>query len=159
MSTTNNNPQILGDVIIMRGLPGIGKTSLAHKLLANLDVGHKGIILAADDFFTKGSVDKKVYDFDKEKLEEAYKWNFGRFKEAIKAKRPLIIIDNSNIKLFHFWQYIDYGQRNNYRVSILTIPHNDVSDRELEQRTPHGINRGTIYKMRKEFEWELIRKS
>ena len=86
----------------MRSLPGVGKTSLASKLLSNLDVGHKGVILSADDFFVKGSIDNKIYDFDKKKLEEAHKWNFGRFKEAIKKNLSLIIIDNSNIKLFHF---------------------------------------------------------
>jgi len=143
----------------MRSLPGVGKTSLASKLLSNLDVGHKGVILSADDFFVKGSIDNKIYDFDKKKLEEAHKWNFGRFKEAIKKNLSLIIIDNSNIKLFHFWQYIDYSQRNNYRVSILTLHHNDVSDRELEQRTPHGIGRDTIRKMRLDFEWEITREA
>ena len=140
--------QLIGDVIILRGLPGIGKTSLAMQL-ANIAKSH---VLAVDDFFT---TDGGVYEFDKEKLQEAYKWNFERFKEAIKNKTPLIIIDNTNIKAFHYYHYLDYAQRNSYRVAIVILPHNDVSDRELSERSPHGVSKSIIYKMRKEFQWDL----
>jgi broad-specificity NMP kinase len=144
----------LGDVIVLRGLPGIGKTSLAEKLALSIKpLGSN--ILSVDDFFT---TDNGVYEFDKEKLQEAYKWNFEKFKKALESKIPLIIIDNTNIKAFHYWHYIDTAQRNNYRVSILILPHNDVSDRELSERTPHAVSKSTIYKMRREFQWDLDKK-
>jgi len=139
--------QLVGDIVILRGLPGIGKTTLAN-LLAE---GRESVILSADDFFLKN----QEYSFKKEDMQQAYEWNFNRFKKEIEKQTKLIIVDNSNIECFHYWHYLDYGQRSNYRVSIMVIPHNDVSDRELSERSPHKVTKSVIYAMRKKWQWDL----
>ena len=138
---------IVGDVIILRGLPGIGKTTLAG-IIARAE---NSVILSADDFFTKND----AYSFKKEDMQQAYEFTFNRFKKEVEKKTPLIIIDNSNIECFHYFHYLDYGQRNNYRVSILTIPHNDVSDRGVSERSPHKVTKSVIYAMRQKWQWDL----
>lgn len=134
----------VGTIFIMRGLPGVGKSVLADVLRV---INSGSVILSADDYFKEG--------FDKDKIKDAHEWNFERFKKAVESKCPNIIVDNSNVKKYHYHHYLDYGQRHNYLVSVVTIPHNDVSDRELFERNIHSVSRETIRRMRKEFEWEI----
>jgi tRNA uridine 5-carbamoylmethylation protein Kti12 len=143
-----------GAILILRGLPSVGKSRLAEIIKR---IHADAVILASDDFFLDES--NHTHTFDKERIQEAHKWNFDRFKKAIDNKTPVIVIDNSNIKLFHYYHYLDYGQRHNYLVSVVTIPHNDVSDRELTDRNIHGVSRETIRRMRKEFQWEIVNPS
>lgn len=143
-------------VNIFRGLPGVGKTKVANRI-ANEMNDQDGtnqttcVILSSDDFF----IENGVYTFDKDKIDTAHKSNFERFKKAIEDSVPYIIVDNTNIKSFHYRHYLDYAQRHNYLVLITILPHNDLSDRELEERNIHGVTRNTIRKMRADFEWEF----
>lgn len=139
-----------GTIYIMRGLPGTGKSALADVLRT---IHPDSQVLSSDDFF----YDPKTgtHTFDKERIKEAHEWNFERYKKAIEANVPNIIVDNSNVKKYHYHHYLDYGQRHNYLVSVVTIPHNDVSDQQLTERNVHGVSRETIRRMRKEFEWEI----
>jgi broad-specificity NMP kinase len=143
-----NFPTKTGTIFILRGLPGIGKTTLAEVIrLIHKDTQ----VLSSDDFFYDPVT--KTHSFDKERIQEAHKWNFDRYKKAIEMKTPVIIIDNSNVKKFHYHHYLDYGQRHDYLVSVVLIPHNDTFDRELTERNTHGVSRDTIRRMRKEFEF------
>ena len=139
-----------GTIFIMRGLPSVGKTTLSDVLKL---IHPQSVVLSSDDFF----FDPKTgtHSFDKEKIKEAHEWNFERFKKEVEKEIPNIIIDNSNIKKYHFHHYLDYGQRHNYLVSVVTIPHNDVDDKRLADRSVHSVTRETIRRMRKEFEWEI----
>ncbi len=140
----------------MRGLPGVGKTYLAKTYLGSIVSMFENPriqILSSDDYFVK---DNGVYEFDKDEMLNAHKWNFKRFIKAIEDEIPLIIIDNSNIKAFHYSHYLDYAQRKNYLVAIVTIPHNDTSNRELAARNIHGVNVDTISRMRRQFEGEVV---
>ncbi len=145
-----NDTTKTGTIEILRGLPGTGKTILAEVLKR---VHKDSVILSSDDFFYDPVT--KTHSFDKERIKEAHEWNFERFKKEIEKGTPNIIVDNSNVKKYHYHHYLDYGQRHNYLVSVVTIPHNDVSDKELTERNIHSVSRETIRRMRKEFEWEI----
>ena len=140
----------IGTIFIMRGLPSVGKSTLSDVLKL---VHPDSVVLSTDEFFVDKESNKFV--FDKEKLLKAHEWNFSRFKKAIEDKKPNIIVDNSNIKYFHYHHYLDYGQRHDYFVAIITIPHNDVSEQQLAERSSHGVTRNTIHRMKKEFQWEI----
>lgn len=132
---------------ILRGLPGTGKDEIA-KYLGN-NHSDPPVILSTDQFF----IHDGKYQFDKTKLVEAHKATWEAFKSAISSSSEVIIINNTNIKKFHYAHYVDYAQRHGYLTSLVTIPANDVSDRELATRNIHSVDQGTISKMRKEFEW------
>lgn len=136
--------------IILRGLPGTGKDILAN-LLSNIAAPGMAKVLSTDDFFT--SNDK--FNFDKTKLKDAHKATWESFKREVEVNQPLIIINNTNFKRFHYAHYVDYAQRHDYFVAIMTIPFNDVTNRELALRNVHGVDQDTIRRMRHSFEWEL----
>jgi hypothetical protein len=52
---------------------------------------------------------------------------------------------------------LDYAQRHDYLVALVTIPHNDVSNKELAERNIHGVDQDTIRRMRQTFEWGLTK--
>ena len=142
--------------IILRGLPGVGKTYFAERLreLASnraIESNQSIVILSSDDYFIVNG----VYKFDLDKLDEAHQWNFNRFKTAVNDGAKFIIVDNTNIVSFHYRHYLDYAQRHNYFTAITIIPHNDKDDRRLEESNIHNVKRGTIRKMRQTFEWEF----
>lgn len=141
--------------IILRGLPGTGKSYIAKNYLAYISHAFEQlpspVILSSDDFF----ITDKVYHFDKDKIQEAHKWNWERFRESVENSSPLIIIDNTNIKKFHYAHYLDYATRHNYITLIVLVPHNESTNRELSERNIHGVDQETIRRMRKSFEWEL----
>jgi len=140
---------------VLRGLPGTGKDEIAKFLNLDNVAGEiqtgQAVILSTDQFFIKDG----KFQFDKTKLKEAHEATWEAFKSAISSDSQVIIINNTNIKKFHYAHYVDYAQRHGYLTSIVIIPANDVSDRELATRNVHSVDQGTISKMRKEFEWSF----
>lgn len=61
-------------MVILRGCPGSGKTTLAQQI-----VGDTGVILSSDDYFQRGN----RYEFDHNKLGEAHEWNQTRSKFCV----------------------------------------------------------------------------
>lgn len=140
---------------VLRGLPGTGKDEIAKFLNLDNVAGEiqtgQAVILSTDQFFIKDG----KFQFDKTKLKEAHEATWEAFKSAISSDSQVIIINNTNIKKFHYAHYVDYAQRHGYLTSVVIIPANDVSDRELATRNVHNVDQGTISKMRKEFEWSF----
>ena len=143
-------------VFILRGLPGTGK-SIVSNLLANsltlFDSSSTCPVIDANDYFLDPKT--KVFNFDKTKLKDAYEKSFEYFKELVGKGERFIIVNNTNVKQFHYYHYLDYAQRHGYLVSVVILPHNAVSNKELSERNIHSVDQNTIRRMRKEFEWEV----
>ena len=84
-------------VVIMRGVPGSGKSFLAKKLQGN------GVVLSTDDFFNNHL---GQYVFDARKLSEAHDWNQRRAEREIKAGTNPVIIDNTNLEVWEMQPYV-----------------------------------------------------
>lgn len=95
-------------LIIMRGLPGSGKSTLARTF--------GGTILSTDDFWMQTG----KYDFDPTKLSEAHTWNQRRTEECMVEYEPIIVIDNTNIRLAHIKPYLDLARQYDYQVEYVT---------------------------------------
>lgn len=78
-------------LILMRGLPGSGKSTKA-KILA----GPQGLIFSTDDFFMVNG----HYVYDPKMIGDYHKKNLERTVKAMLEEKPLIVIDNTNIKLW-----------------------------------------------------------
>lgn len=117
MSKANNEANSL--VVICRGASGSGKSTWAQLLMKDA-WEYKGpyscIIVSADHFF----IDEETgqYNFDKSLLTEAHAKCFQDFREALDAKTPLIIVDNTNTRLWEFESYLKVAAEYNAKVVV-----------------------------------------
>lgn len=131
-------------LILIRGLPGSGKSTTAKTLAGNL-----GQVFSTDDFFCLN--DEREYRFDGNKLHQAHKWNQRRSLDAMKAGIPIVVIDNTNTtirELRSYLQHIELARQLGYSVSIVepeTSWRFDIKD--LVELNSHGVPEAAIQRM------------
>ncbi|NXN95123.1 N4BP2 protein, partial [Rhinopomastus cyanomelas] len=133
-------------LVLLRGVPGSGKSYLARTLLED---NPGGIILSTDDFFSKHG----QYHYDPNCLGEAHDWNRKRAQEAFETGISPIIIDNTNIQAWEMKPYVALAQRFKYEV-ILREPDTwwKFKPKELERRNIHGVSKEKIKRMLERYE-------
>ncbi|NXO26658.1 N4BP2 protein, partial [Cisticola juncidis] len=139
--------QLIGQVLVLlRGVPGSGKSYLARNLLED---NPGGIILSTDDYFYKDG----QYHYDPDCLGEAHDWNRKRAKEAFEMGISPIIIDNTNIQAWEMKPYVTLAQQFKYRV-MFREPDTwwKFKPKELERRNIHGVSKEKIKRMLERYE-------
>ncbi|NWW98008.1 N4BP2 protein, partial [Caloenas nicobarica] len=138
---------LIGQVLVLlRGVPGSGKSYLARTLLED---NPGGIILSTDDYFSKHG----QYHYDPDCLGEAHDWNRKRAKEAFEMRISPIIIDNTNIQAWEMKPYVMLAQQFKYKV-MFREPDTwwKFKPKELERRNIHGVSKEKIKKMLERYE-------
>lgn len=115
----NKRPEKI--VIIIRGLPGCGKSVLA-KRMKDLEAEHGASaprILSLDDYFLD---EMNQYDYEEE-LEQSYRSSmFKAFQRTLHdGWFRFIIIDSTNDKLEYFSQYWSLAKTKGFQVYIAEI--------------------------------------
>ncbi|NXJ02968.1 N4BP2 protein, partial [Psophia crepitans] len=139
--------QLIGEVLVLlRGVPGSGKSYLARTLLED---NPGGIILSTDDYFYKHG----QYHYDPNCLGEAHDWNRKRAKEAFEMRISPIIIDNTNIEAWEMKPYVTLAQQFKYKV-MFREPDTwwKFKPKELERRNIHGVSKEKIKRMLERYE-------
>ncbi|NXI32026.1 N4BP2 protein, partial [Sterrhoptilus dennistouni] len=139
--------QLIGQVLVLlRGVPGSGKSYLARNLLED---NPGGIILSTDDYFYKHG----QYHYDPDCLGEAHDWNRKRAKEAFERRISPIIIDNTNIQAWEMKPYVTLAQEFKYKV-MFREPDTwwKFKPKELERRNIHGVSKEKIKRMLERYE-------
>ena len=129
-----------GDLILLRGLPGSGKTLLASIILQSPS-GYEPEILSVDDFFVNND---GVYDFDPTKIKEAENYCQFRCSERMRQQKARIVVANTFTHDWEMEEYFKMAERYNYRVHTVIVEnrhgntniHNVPEDKlqELEER-------------------------
>ncbi|XP_009072640.1 PREDICTED: NEDD4-binding protein 2 [Acanthisitta chloris] len=138
---------LIGQVLVLlRGVPGSGKSYLARNLLED---NPDGVILSTDDYFYKHG----QYHYDPNCLGEAHDWNRKRAKEAFEMGISPIIIDNTNIQAWEMKPYVTLAQQFKYKV-MFREPDTwwKFKPKELERRNIHGISKEKIKRMLERYE-------
>ncbi|KAM7273300.1 hypothetical protein ACFE04_027964 [Oxalis oulophora] len=162
-------------VIILRGLPGSGKSYLA-KLLRDLEVENGGDaprIHSMDDYFmtevekveecdvsqssssvkSKKKVVKKVMEYCYEpEMEEAYRSSMLKAftRNLEEGTFNFIIVDDRNLRVADFAQFWAIGKRSGYEVYILEADYKDPAG--CAARNVHGFTQDQIQKMAGQWE-------
>jgi hypothetical protein len=118
--------------IIMRGLPGAGKSTKINSLLRKYG-GDEGHIFSADNWFIKRTIERRRRgetvtpeeefaeyraNWNRESLGAAHKWNQQEFRAAIDLGLSPVIVDNTNIKVSDFLFYIEYADKAGYTIKF-----------------------------------------
>ncbi|GMQ10496.1 hypothetical protein CsSME_00053475 [Camellia sinensis var. sinensis] len=162
-------------VIILRGLPGSGKSYLA-KMLRDLEVENGADaprIHSMDDYFMvevekveesdvskssgfvrgKKPIVKKVmeYCFEPE-MEEAYRSSMLKaFKKTLDDNIfSFVIVDDRNLRVADFAQYWATAKRSGYEVYLLEATYKDPAG--CAARNVHGFTQDDIQKMARQWE-------
>ncbi|XP_061682567.1 NEDD4-binding protein 2-like 2 [Syngnathoides biaculeatus] len=136
-------------LILMRGLPGSGKTTMARELLMS---GPSGLILSTDDYFAQNC----GYRYDPGLLGEAHKWNHRRASDAMRDCRSPVIIDNTNLQAWEMKPYVQMALYRGYRVDFCEPNTSWKYDPcELEKRNKHGVPQEKIAQMLDRFSYPI----
>lgn len=131
----NTEKDWVGDLILLRGLPGSGKSTIGDIMLFtgqnNQDV------LSADNFF----IDRDGnYIFDATRLKEAHNDCQQKCAERMKMQFSKIVIANTFTQEWEMEKYFEMADRYRYRVHSLIVENrhgsqniHDVPEDKLEQ--------------------------
>jgi predicted kinase len=120
-------------LILIRGLPGSGKSSIAKSLT---DYVH----IEADQFFTD---DDGVYRYDPTQIPEAHAWCHRKVKQALK-KGCQVAVSNTFSRVWEMQIYLDMSKEMGINFQII----------EAQGCWPneHGVPNESIEKMRQRWE-------
>lgn len=108
-------------VVLMRGLPGSGKSTAAKRILQQAIDGSQnntctGLILSTDDYFVDPQT--KEYRFDRGLLGQAHEWNLSRFRHSLGEGKSPIIVDNTNVSLWEMRPYVEDALEFQYAIQV-----------------------------------------
>jgi tRNA uridine 5-carbamoylmethylation protein Kti12 len=108
---------IMRRLILMRGLPGSGKSSYAKGLCTQLTEDGLAVeIVSTDDFWYINGA--KAYNFKVELLGIAHAWAQSRCAEYMQESVDVIIVDNTNITFDEMVPYMRLACSFNYAIQV-----------------------------------------
>jgi predicted kinase len=126
--------------IILRGEPGVGKSTLAKKIIQGIAPIKTISHCEADSYFVRPD---GVYDFNYNLLRNAHTLCRNEFEAAIYHKYH-VIISNTNVKASDVKSYADFAAKNGYNITVVRLTKN--------WGTIHNVPQETVDKMRESME-------
>lgn len=125
-------------LIIVRGIPGSGKTTFAELL--------GRAICTADDYHTDRQGN---YNWKPENIGKAHEWCKRKCRRFMKAGIDRVIVANTSTQLKEFQPYMHMAKRYGYRIFSIIVEnyHGGVNS--------HNVPEETLEKMLKRFEIKL----
>ena len=97
-------------LILLRGLPGAGKSTFAQQL--------NGVHIEADHFFINlaGS-----YKFDPTKLKDAHAWCASKTEHCMELNLETIIVSNTFTQEWEMEKYYDLAKQYGYKIFSIIV--------------------------------------
>lgn len=125
------------ELIIIRGLPGSGKTTLAREFAARGYDHHE-----ADQYFER---DNGRYEFVPSRIGRAHEWCQNKVKGSLSAGHNCVVANTFSRK-WEIQPYIDMAHEFGATTKII--------EAKGEWKNIHGVPEGVVEKMR--LRWESI---
>jgi len=129
-------------LILLRGLPGSGKSTMAKMIVGDKGYCHK----EADMFF----VDRDGnYNFDPTKIKDAHQWCKDDVEFLMKYEHELIVVSNTFTQKWEMDDYFELAGKYGYLV------HSIIVENRHEGKNEHAVPEDKIEIMRNRFEISL----
>ena len=125
------------ELIIVRGLPGSGKSTFAKVL--------GGIHIEADQYFMRDG----EYRFDASKLKQAHNWCKLRVEHSMEDGVDKITVSNTFTQEWEMDAYFELAEKYGYQTSCLIV------ENRHDSKNIHGYPDDKIEQMRNRFEIKL----
>jgi predicted kinase len=132
------------NLILLRGLPGSGKTTLADLLSEN----GKYPVLSIDSYFTNAITGEYQFIFDKNHL--AYKACEQNTEVAMQNNSPKIFVDNTFTLDWELEPYFKLASKHNYQIHVVTV------EKYHNQKNTHGVSDEQINRMAEKYKVKLF---
>lgn len=128
----------MSDLIIVRGLPGSGKSTLSKVIAPSANV-------AADDYFDKyhGGV------FKSEEIKTAHDWCKGHVENYMLWGAPVIAVHNTFTQYWEMEEYFRLANKHLYDVHTIIVENRHGS------KSIHNVPKSVIDKMQSRFQIKL----
>ena len=130
---------IKSTLILIRGVSGVGKTTLANSLVTDPT---KSFAIAADDYFTD---DTGVYDFRPSLLPAAHRWCLVETKNHL-SFCDKVVVHNTFTCRWEMEPYLKFAGQNGHEIIVidLHVGYNPATGTgytatELHARCTHGV--------------------
>ena len=137
----------MGRMIILRGIPGSGKTTYAK----NQGWG-KEIICSTDHYFERPG----GYKFHPSDLGAAHQASQQKAFGLCRTGAPLVVIDNTHTRIWEMQSYLQIAKEHNYEVQVVRLM---VNPEKAAERCIHGVSSDRVKAMDQRmepFEGELL---
>jgi len=134
--------EIKGDLILLRGLPGSGKSTLGDIILQTTQQ-QKADVLSADNLFIDN---KGNYNFDPTKLKEAHNMCQQKCAERMRLEFSRIVVANTFTQEWEMEPYFEMAKRYGYRVHTIIVENRHGS------KNVHGVPDEKLQQMKDRFE-------
>jgi len=118
-------------VVVLRGFPGSGKSSLAAMLRRRLPSAQ---VISADDHWT-----------GKEGVQTAHETCKRAFADALSSAQPVVVVDNTNVRRADYGHYLSAAAEHGYAAVVLELSIDTTSELEqLRRRSLHDVPGGAV---------------
>ena len=138
-------------MIIMRGVPGSGKSHLARQIIDDTMKGdYRNHIFSSDDYFYDRH---DRYCYEASRVPAAHEYNQNRVRKRAATGWSPIIVDNTMVRAWELYPYIDIGVKNGYIIELLEpkTPWSKSAGK-LAIKNLHNVSKPSIERMLKSFE-------
>jgi predicted kinase len=136
---------IIGDLILLRGIPGSGKSTLGEIIMKSKG-GDIPDVLSADDFFVD---ERGFYKFDPTKLKEAHNSCLVKCADRMRQEISKIVVANTFTQEWEMEKYFEIAERYFYRVHCVIV------ENRHGNRNIHGVPEDKLEVMKDRFEIKL----
>lgn len=141
-------------MILIRGLSGSGKTTIADLICDGDELGESRIAISANDYFYN---DDDVFEFDPSKLKDAHHWCLQEVEVCALQGYEVIVIHNTFTRKWETEPYFHIAKKNGYRISVLSMYDGGLNDMQLTDRSVHNVPMYSIRNQRKRWELDVFR--